>query len=114
MLPWYYYIFPKNIILKSNQKSKQKLLRTYIYKLKVQSFRYHLPAPKEKKKKNIYGLPKWRSGKESPAKAGNTGWIPGSGKFPGGGNGDPLQDSCLGNPMDRRTFHGVEKESDMT
>ena len=56
MLPWYYYIFPKNIILKSNQKSKQKLLRTCIYKLKVQSFRYHLPAPKEKKKKTYMGF----------------------------------------------------------
>ena len=26
--------------------------------------------------------------------------IPGSGRFPGEGNGNPLQDSCLGNPMD--------------
>ena len=32
------------------------------------------------------------------ANAGNTGMIPGSGRSPGGGNGNPLQYSCLGNP----------------
>ena len=39
--------------------------------------------------------------------------IPGSGKSPGGGHGDPLQYSCLENPMDRgawwATVHGVSK-----
>ena len=33
--------------------------------------------------------------------AGNVGLISGSGRSPGGGNGNPLQYSCLGNPMDR-------------
>ena len=46
------------------------------------------------------------------------GSIPGSGRSPGGGNGNPLQYSCLENPMDRGTWwatvHGVVKESDMT
>ena len=41
------------------------------------------------------------------------GSIPGSGISPGGGNGNPLQYSCLENPMDRgawwATVHGVEK-----
>ena len=41
------------------------------------------------------------------------GWIPGSGRFPGGGNGNPLQYSCLGNSMDRgawcSTVHGSAK-----
>ena len=41
------------------------------------------------------------------------GLSPGSGRFPGGGPGNPLQYSCLGNPMDRRTcqatVHGVTK-----
>ena len=45
--------------------------------------------------------------------AGETDSIPGSGKSPGGGNGNPLQCSCLGNPMDRgawwATVHGVAK-----
>ena len=54
--------------------------------------------------------------KDLPAKAGDagdTGSIPGLEISPGGGNGNPLQDSCLGNPMDRgawwTTVHGVEK-----
>ena len=42
----------------------------------------------------------------------------GQGKSPGEGNGNPLQYSCLGNPMDRgawwATVHGVAEESDMT
>ena len=49
-------------------------------------------------------LPIWLNGKESPASAGDagdSGQIPGSGRSPGGGNGNPLQYSCLENPMDR-------------
>ena len=45
--------------------------------------------------------------------AGDTGSIPGSGRSSGGGNGSPLQYSCLGNPIDREawwaTVHGVTK-----
>ena len=45
--------------------------------------------------------------------AGDTGSIPGSGRTPGGGNGNPLQYSCLKNPMSRgawwATVHGVTK-----
>ena len=47
----------------------------------------------------------------------DTGSVPGSGRSPGGGHGDPLQYSCLGNPMDRgawqATVHEVA-ELDMT
>jgi len=39
--------------------------------------------------------------KNLPAIAGDMGSIPGSGRFPGGGNGNPLQDSCLEKPMNR-------------
>ena len=39
--------------------------------------------------------------KNPPANVGDVGSIPGSGGPPEGGKGDPLQDSCLGNPMDR-------------
>ena len=50
--------------------------------------------------------------------AGDTGSIPESGSSPGGRNGNPLQDSCLQNPMDRGAWraiaHGVTKESDTT
>ena len=48
-----------------------------------------------------------------PASAGDTGLVPGSGRPPGGGNGNPLQYSCLGNSMDRgawqATARGVAK-----
>ena len=40
--------------------------------------------------------------KNLPANAGEVGSIPGSGRAPGGGNGNPLQCSCLENSMDRR------------
>ena len=50
------------------------------------------------------GLRWWLSGKESTCHVGDTGdvgLIPGSERSPGGGQGDPLQYSCLENPMDR-------------
>ena len=60
-------------------------------------------------------------GKNLPANAGDVrdaGLIPGRGRSPGGGNGTPLQYSCLGNPMDREawwaTVNGAAKESDTT
>ena len=39
--------------------------------------------------------------KNLPANAGDTGSNPKWGRYPGRGNGNPLQDPCLGNPMDR-------------
>ena len=57
-------------------------------------------------------------GKESACNAGHPRSIPGSGRSPGEGNGNPLQYSCLENPMNRgdwrATVHGVAKESDTT
>ena len=51
--------------------------------------------------------------KNPPTNAGDMGLIPGLGRYPGKGNGYPLQYSCLGNPMDRRawqvTVQGVAK-----
>ena len=41
--------------------------------------------------------------KNPPANAEDAGLIPGSGGSPGGGNGNPFQFSCLGNPMNRGT-----------
>ena len=58
------------------------------------------------------------SGKESTYQCKTWGLIPGSGRLPGGGNGNSLQCSCLANPLDRgawqATVHGVAKEPDMT
>ena len=52
-------------------------------------------------------------GKESVYNAGDLRSIPGSGRTPGEGNGNPLQYSCLENPMDRGAWqaivHGVAK-----
>jgi len=48
-----------------------------------------------------FGVPQWLSSKESACKAGDAGSIPGSGRSPGGGRGNPLQHSCLENSMDR-------------
>ena len=51
--------------------------------------------------------------KNLPANAGDLGSIPGSGRYPGEGNSNPLQYSCLENPIDRgdwqATVHGVTK-----
>ena len=48
------------------------------------------------------GLPWWLNGKELPTgDVGDVGLIPGSGRSPGGGNGNPLQYSCLENSMNR-------------
>ena len=59
------------------------------------------------------GLLSWRSGKEPAASAEDVGSILGSERSPGGGNGNPLQYSCLENLMDRKTWwvivHGVTK-----
>ena len=53
---------------------------------------------------------------KNPANAGDLGSIPGSGRFPGEWNDNPVQYSCLGKSMDRRawqaTVHGFVKELD--
>ena len=55
--------------------------------------------------------------KNPPANAGDMGLISGLGRSPGEGNDNPLQYSCLGNPMDGgawwATVRGVAKELDM-
>ena len=60
-----------------------------------------------------YYFPGGSDGKESACNAGDLGSISGSGRSSGGGNGNPLQYSCLGNPMDRRawqaTVHSVTR-----
>ena len=62
---------------------------------------------------NLKGFPSGTVVKNSPANAGDVGLIPGLGRSPGGGNGNPLWNSCLENPTDRgawwATVHGVAK-----
>ena len=68
--------------------------------------------------KTKIGFPGGSVVKHSPANVGDSGLIPGSGRSPGEGNGNPLQYSCLGNPTGRgawwATVHGVSKESETT
>ena len=52
----------------------------------------------------ILGFPGGSEAKASACNAGNQGSIPGSGRAPGEGNGNPLQYSCLENPMDREAW----------
>ena len=68
---------------------------------------------------NIYeGFPGGSAGKKSAGNKGDLGLIPGSGRSPGEGNGNPLQYSCLENSMDKRSLAGYSpwgrKELDMT
>ena len=65
---------------------------------------------------NVKGFLSDSDGKESGCNAGDPGSIPGLARSPGEGNGNPLQYSCLENPMDRGAWraivNGVSKESD--
>ena len=66
----------------------------------------------------IQGFPSGSVVRNSLANAGGVSLIPGSERSPGEGNGNSLQYSCLGNPMDRgvwrATVGGIVEESDMT
>ena len=50
------------------------------------------------------GKPLLSNSKESDCSAGDLGWIPGSGRSPGEGNGNPLQYSCLEDSMNQGTW----------
>ena len=62
---------------------------------------------------SVMGFPGGSDDKASACNAGDPGSIPGLGRSPGEGNGNPLQYSCLENPMNRGawwvTVHGVSK-----
>ena len=62
---------------------------------------------------NLRGFPGSLDGRESACNAGDLALIPGSGRSPGEGNGNPLQYSCLENPMDRgaqwATVYGLQR-----
>ena len=60
------------------------------------------------------GFPDGSDGKKSACNVGDLGLTPGLGRSPGGGNGNPLQYSCLENSMDRGYSPWDHKESDMT
>ena len=72
-------------------------LKCLLFKLLFDYYYYFFNMP-------FRGLSLWLGGKDSACNveyARDVGFIPGSGRYPGGGNGNPLQYFCLGNPMDR-------------
>ena len=56
---------------------------------------------------SLLGFPGGSVDKESTCNAGDLNLIPGWGQSPGEGNGNPLQCSCLGNPMDREAWQAT-------
>ena len=58
-------------------------------------------------KQKIGGFPGDSAVKNPPANARDLGLIPGSGRSSGEGNGNPFQDDCLGNPMDRGAWQAI-------
>ena len=67
---------------------------------------------------NLEGFPGGSGSKEFACNEGDLGSIPGLGRSPGGGHGNPLLYSCLGNPHEQRSLAGYRpwgyKESEMT
>ena len=67
-------------------------------------FQYSCPPPEKRGSKKYLDFPGGADGKASSYHAGNPGSIPGQGRFPREGNGNPLQYSCLENPVDGGTW----------
>ena len=91
-------IFLQAILIPAYDSSSLTFHMMYsAYKLNMQGDNiqpWHTPFP-------IWGFPGGSDGKASACNAGDLGLIPGLGRSPGEGNGNPLQHSCLENPMDR-------------
>ena len=62
----------------------------------------------------VWSIPGGSDSKECTCNEGDLGSIPGSGRSPGEGNGNPLQYSCWRTPWTEATVHGGRKESDIT
>ena len=79
----------------SKQRNKSKLKKTYIdYFLEEDLGRCVI------QQRFVKDIPRGSDSKASAYNVGDPGSIPGSGRSPGEGNGNPLQYSCLENPMD--------------
>ena len=79
-------------------KNFVKILPTFLLMIFIMTYMYN-------------GFPGGSDSKESACNAGDLGSIPGSGRLPSGRRGNPLQYSCLENPMNRgswqATVHGI-------
>ena len=107
-IPLSYQGFPGNSAGKNPLAMQETLVQFLAQKNHWRSDR--LPTPV------FLGFPGGSDGKESTQNAGDLGLIPGLGRCPGGGHGNPLQDSCLENPHGQRSLVGYSpwgrKESD--
>ena len=94
-----------NILINRTEVWKMTWAEIHLYKSKSVSRWVHLP--------NRMGFPGGSDGRESACNAGDATSIPGLGRYPEAGNGNSLQYSCLGNPMDRGAWwavvHGLAK-----
>ena len=89
-------------------REKKKKGKLFFFKTKTQKTSQTVVL-----KYDNMAFPGVSAGKESACNAGDPGLIPGLGRSPAEGNGNPLQYSCLGNPMDggawQATVYGVAK-----
>ena len=109
-IPLSYQGFPGNSAGKNPLAMQETLVQFLAQKNHWRSDR--LPTPV------FLGFPGGSDGKESTQNAGDLGLIPGLGRCPGGGHGNPLQDSCLENPHGQRSLADYHpqghRESDTT
>ena len=109
-IPLSYQGFPGNSAGKNPLAMQETLVQFLAQKNHWRSDR--LPTPV------FLGFPGGSDGKESTQTAGDLGLIPGLGRCPGGGHGNPLQDSCLENPHGQRSLADYHpqghRESDTT
>ena len=77
---------------------------------KRESLLHHLWAEKSWEAYFTSGFPGVSDSKESVCNTGDQGLIPGSGRSPREGNGNPLQYSCLGNPRNREAWRAIVQE----
>ena len=80
--------------------------------MNYEDFSLFLPPPLEAVLEGIEGFPGGSVVKNLSTNAGDMGLIPGLGRYPGGGNGNPLQYSCLENLMDREAWQAAVDGAD--
>ena len=100
------------LLLRKKSEVRNLKLETGFW-VPVTMWSLYLPVENLPGKKSSKGFPGGWDDKESACNAGDLGSIPGWGRSPGEGNGNPLHYSCLGNPLDRgawwATVHGVTR-----
>ena len=110
-------VLKKNSFHIYSSKKKKKRLLNWFSKISITLITKSCSAITRKQNCRsislLMGFPGGAVGKQSSCNAGDTGSIPRSGWSPGEGHGNPIQDSCLENPMDSRawwaTVHRVAK-----